>query len=309
MTHLAINQISKTRTNKPRERFDFTAKELLADRRRMKPRSKKLPKIPRPRSVKLLQRRYYQMLRQVILAMRASIEKNVLPYIDGIVQMANFSRPGKVDSHARADAYSDEIAFIIQLAKIQLLRQFPESFYKDLATTIALATDDFSYQNINTIFEKVFGSSYSRFEPWVTQEVKGFVKANVDLITSIESTYFSKVEGIILRGAQKGKLSKDIGKEIKAEFGVTDRRAAFIARDQVAKFNGNLTQLRQTQAGISKYEWQTSEDERVRDSHRELNGKIFSWDDPPEVGNPGEDFNCRCVAIPVFEEPAADAPE
>ena len=52
--------------------------------------------------------------------------------------------------------------------------------------------------------------------------------------------------------------------------------------------------------GIKQYIWSTSGDERVRDSHAENDGKIFSYDDPPPTGHPGDEINCRCVAIPYF---------
>ncbi len=32
------------------------------------------------------------------------------------------------------------------------------------------------------------------------------------------------------------------------------------------------------------------------------NGKIFAWDNPPETGNPSEDYGCRCVAEPYTPE-------
>ena len=45
-------------------------------------------------------------------------------------------------------------------------------------------------------------------------------------------------------------------------------------------------------------QWLTSDDERVRPSHREKVGKFFRWDDPPaDTGHPGADIQCRCVAI------------
>lgn len=47
------------------------------------------------------------------------------------------------------------------------------------------------------------------------------------------------------------------------------------------------------------YIWRTQEDEKVRPFHATNNGKIFSSDNPPATGNPGEDFNCRCWAEPV----------
>lgn len=48
-----------------------------------------------------------------------------------------------------------------------------------------------------------------------------------------------------------------------------------------------------------RYIWHTQEDDKVRSSHAANNGRIFSWDEPPATGHPGEDFNCRCWAQPV----------
>jgi GNAT superfamily N-acetyltransferase len=46
----------------------------------------------------------------------------------------------------------------------------------------------------------------------------------------------------------------------------------------------------------------------VRDMHDELEGTEHAWDDPPvtdKYGNrnhPGEDYQCRCVAVPILDE-------
>lgn len=50
------------------------------------------------------------------------------------------------------------------------------------------------------------------------------------------------------------------------------------------------------------YIWRTSGDNKVRASHAANNGKIFAWDNPPEVGHPGEDYNCRCTAESYMPE-------
>ncbi len=52
----------------------------------------------------------------------------------------------------------------------------------------------------------------------------------------------------------------------------------------------------------ARYIWKTQGDSKVRDSHRKNHNKIFSWDDPPETGHPGEDYGCRCVAVPYHEK-------
>ena len=68
-------------------------------------------------------------------------------------------------------------------------------------------------------------------------------------------------------------------------------------------------------AGVEEYIWSTSGDSRVRESHKKLNGKRFRWDDPPVVDektgrrcHPGEDYECRCVALAVFDFDTIDLP-
>ena len=55
---------------------------------------------------------------------------------------------------------------------------------------------------------------------------------------------------------------------------------------------------RKDDPATDSYVWRTRRDEKVRKTHRMNDGRIFSWDDPPETGHPGEAENCRCEAIP-----------
>ena len=50
------------------------------------------------------------------------------------------------------------------------------------------------------------------------------------------------------------------------------------------------------------YIWRTKRDNKVRPSHAANEGKVFSWDNPPPTGHPGDDDNCRCVAEPYKPE-------
>ncbi|MBF0246701.1 MAG: minor capsid protein [Alphaproteobacteria bacterium] len=42
------------------------------------------------------------------------------------------------------------------------------------------------------------------------------------------------------------------------------------------------------------YIWRTMGDSKVRSSHSEREGQVFSWDHPPAGGHPGEAPGCRC---------------
>lgn len=46
------------------------------------------------------------------------------------------------------------------------------------------------------------------------------------------------------------------------------------------------------------YVWRTRGDNKVRATHAVNNGRIFSWDNPPPTGHPGENYGCRCTAEP-----------
>lgn len=74
------------------------------------------------------------------------------------------------------------------------------------------------------------------------------------------------------------------------------RMARFFAYDQLARLNKATTISTFINAGVTKVKWVTSNDVRVRQSHRDLNGKVFSIENlPPEI----DDYNCRCALVPA----------
>jgi SPP1 gp7 family putative phage head morphogenesis protein len=83
--------------------------------------------------------------------------------------------------------------------------------------------------------------------------------------------------------------------------------ARLIARDQVARLNGQITESMHKAAGVEEYVWLTGDDERVRESHRAVDGQRFRRHVPgaPDVGFYGESAHagqagqCRCRSRPV----------
>lgn len=62
----------------------------------------------------------------------------------------------------------------------------------------------------------------------------------------------------------------------------------------------DLTALLNMAADAPLYVWITQGDDLVRAEHAERDGGIFDMDNPPDGGNPGEAYNCRCMAVSVF---------
>ncbi len=135
-------------------------------------------------------------------------------------------------------------------------------------------------------------------------------RQNAQLIRSIASQHLDAIAGIVYKNVLAGGTPKGIEEEIRA-YGVTASRARFIARDQTAKVVSAVSRIKQRSAGFEFFKWDTSHDERVRDSHKAVaNAKtpygigVYRWDDLPKIHGeqlaPGGDYRCRCVALPVL---------
>lgn len=146
-------------------------------------------------------------------------------------------------------------------------------------------------------------SAYLRNSPNIVERVNELTVSNIQLIKSIRTQYLDKVQNAVMQAMVQGTLNKDLAEQLKKLGKDVESRAMLIARDQSSKLNAALTRARHEEAGIKKYMWSTSGDERVRESHAEKDGQIFEYTNPPaDTGHPGHDVNCRCVQIPVLDD-------
>ena len=71
-----------------------------------------------------------------------------------------------------------------------------------------------------------------------------------------------------------------------------------MGRTQINNLNRDLSATLATNMGAKECEWLTSGDERVRETHRELNGLVFKYTNLPVEYN---SYNCRCTLLPILE--------
>lgn len=123
----------------------------------------------------------------------------------------------------------------------------------------------------------------------------------ISLVEDAARVYAGDVKDILGNPSKTfGMQWRDIRDLLLDRGNVSESRAELIARDQTLKLNGAIAKANQEASGITRYMWSTSKDERVRPTHRALEGQVFAWASPPPVGHPGQDFQCRCVAMPVL---------
>ena len=204
--------------------------------------------------------------------------------------------------------YGRMISRVITDIRVNIARQIIEPEIMTQAERVARRTASFNKSQVDRQFKSVLGVNPLSSERWLEPLVSGFVEKNVSLIKSIPDDYLKKIEQMVRATVEQGVSTQKLTRDVYDQFDVTRSRAHLIARDQVSKYNGKLTELRQKEAGVREYEWSTAKDERVRPKHAAVDGRRFSWSDPPAVGSngerlhPGQDYQCRCTALPVLDE-------
>lgn len=133
-----------------------------------------------------------------------------------------------------------------------------------------------------------------------------FVQANVALIKSIDARYFADIRRIVDEAYADGRDWTWLTQRFGERYDVSKARAQLLARDQLGKLSSQITQVRCLELGVESYQWMTSNDERVRESHERLAGRIIRYDQPPSEGHAGMAVQCRCGQRPVVSERHAE---
>lgn len=194
--------------------------------------------------------------------------------------------PEKIDATSRTKRNYEKTVTLMEtdLQKTVAIHKAPESALSQIIIEAKLT------EKQKEIIAEEWGTNLDKY-------IKGWVAENV-----------IKLRDEITPHVLSGGRALGLVKVIQDNYGVSLRKAKFLARQETSLLMSKFQESRYRDIGIQRYRWSDSHDKRVRHDHHLLNGKIFSWDMPPVTNrktgtrnNPGEDFGCRCVAIPVVE--------
>lgn len=235
----------------------------------------------------------------------AGIDVRVTPRKDGVGEAAE-----------RTDAQGDAPAVTVPKGVRDLVISTLKRIVRALLTssgldTILLRAAEGADKHSRAAWKKqaeAIGLNPEGDDLFLAQRMRSFRAGNLRLIKSLCAEHVERV-GKVLTAAGRGTRVEEIARELQDATGATKARAQLLARDQVLRVNSQLTQDRHEAAGITRYTWSASRDVRVRRRHKELDGEVIDYDDPPVVdertgrrAHAGQDFRCRCVAIPVLPD-------
>ena len=145
-------------------------------------------------------------------------------------------------------------------------------------------------------------------------QIRQIVDANSQLIKTVPHNLAERFSRMAAETQYAGKRPDELLEIFKKMAPhLTDVEARRIARTESAKAATALVEARANAFGLGLYIWDTVDDQRVRDSHRNMEGVICAWNDPPNPEalageenvygsyHPAGIFNCRCVPLPVVD--------
>lgn len=143
----------------------------------------------------------------------------------------------------------------------------------------------------------------------VGQVAQDIVYRQIQLMKSLPLEAADRVKDIQERAIQaviNGERPEQLYEMIMASGDVSASRAQLIARTEIGRATGALTQARALSVGSEGYWWRI-EGAGTRDSHRKMKDKFVRWDNPPTLdgmtGHAGCLPNCKCWPEVQIPEP------
>jgi SPP1 gp7 family putative phage head morphogenesis protein len=116
-------------------------------------------------------------------------------------------------------------------------------------------------------------------------------------VAAMEAEVATKAVTAAVLAADKG---EDATAAAEAALDAGEARAVFTARDGLGDLIAVVTSAAAQGAGARRFRWVSRRDDRVRDLHVELDGKVFEYPQGhPTEGLPGAPFGCRCHAAAI----------
>lgn len=211
-------------------------------------------------------------------------------------------------------AMDDNPADLIQQQIDRLVNQWHRQF-EDHAESIAERFVDKTRKFADLQISQKLLEKHITIKLTINKEMRTVLKSaineNVNLIKSIPSQHFNQINTLVMQSVSRGGDLQYLTGQLQERYGVTRRRAAFIARDQSRKAMSFISKERSVSLGLTRATWRHSgAGKEPRPSHVAANDKEFDLRKGMKIDGkyilPGEEINCRCGYSVIIDGLADD---
>ncbi len=162
-------------------------------------------------------------------------------------------------------------------------------------------------KHINVIEPELSEEQKAEIARSYTENIKGYVIK--DFAQERIPEMRRKIQELVLKGYRTDKVQELLQKE----YGIAARKAKFLAQNETTIMLSEYKKVTYKEMGFNKFIWRTITDGRERELHKQLNGTVWNYDNPPIIdertgnrGLPGQTYNCRCTQIPYMDDTPFD---
>lgn len=220
--------------------------------------------------------------------------------------------PKKIPQAIMASIASSQFAFeqTIKSINAKLAKVSPEQIAGQIKIEPIL--DDMMFDLNEKIDDAVKGITVTpKLDEHMVSELKQQYQQDMErYIKDFTEKEILEMRGQLQEMIFEGKRPANFTDYIQKRYQVGVKKAKFLARQETRLMLTKYKKEKYKSIGARKYVWQIvsgSPKNRVRTMHKNLDGTLQDWDNPPitdKNGNrnhPGEDYNCRCTARAVIE--------
>jgi SPP1 gp7 family putative phage head morphogenesis protein len=201
---------------------------------------------------------------------------------------------------------TDRARDLVDQVRSYMDRQLSPAYLESLAKKMGVRLADVNLEELRRQTRSALGVALQSPDKSLGALLDHFAHENASNIKSLSAEETNTIEKIVMRAISSGTPHQQVAEKIQQRLGITERKARFIARDQLGSLYGQIARSRHRELGVTRYVQRTVGDGKVRPLHRRYQAESlahpFSYDDPPEDGIPGEAYGCRCAGEPVFDE-------
>lgn len=255
------------------------------------------------------QLRYVRELRKITREMTTEVTRSVMNLFKTKNSKEYFEQQKKATMDASVTSKAKKLMNKLTRKYTQLFKQKAPTLAENMLNG-SLATSE---TTLKTSLKKLSGGltlNTGIVPAGMEDAAKAIIQENVALIKSIPVEYLDDVQGAVMRSISAGEGGETIEESLRKYNGISERRVRNIALDQTRKAYNAINKMRMQAVGVKKFEWvHSGGGQHPRQSHMDLNGHIFSFDDLPLKGEegfingqyPGQAINCACTMVPVIE--------
>ena len=249
------------------------------------------------------ERRFQEDIERMIVLMSSIYRKQVL-------ESLHVSTVEKFQDEAQVGNYAAAYSKIDKKVRRKLRKRFSNKRLDKMVREHLYRTNVHNQRMLYEGLEKAIGISTKQMiiKEGLQSTINALAIETTAWMTRLRDETLELYTNNTLRNMTLGNSLEDV---MSAFDGLTEKRknhAKFTARNQINNFNSIMTKKRAEKLGITRAEWITAGDERVRPSHEDRDGKTFDLKEGLYSSLDGKkllpaiDYQCRCTYSLVIDD-------